>query len=251
MAGLRNVLWQPDHNSGRQDTHRNPSGFSFSTVRDVVKAAAPGLSSFLRDAMPEVGHVLGTGSTWSMASMANRMRALHYAEADAKQIQHECAGHVTVEDFMPMPYKSYKEMGRATLRLMIGKAVHDVTQDNKFVACPGDWPSQAFTNNIVRMGWTVSPQYLGYFLYCCCLPCSKTGAPANHELWEQWCRRCGKEGDDAVLALGTQARLLVCTIGPLQVSPLPPSPQKIIGRLGITAGKKKPNKWGIGCVCLI
>ena len=67
------------------------------------------------------------------------------------------------------------------------------------------------------MGWTVSPHYLGYFLYSCTLQCGKTGVAANPELWQMWCKRCGKEGEEAVLALGKQARLLQCTIGPLHV----------------------------------
>ena len=82
---------------------------------------------------------------------------------------------------------------------------------------PGDWPAQAFMLNVLRMGWTASPGHLGAFLCACTRACAESGVRGAQELRDGWEKRCGLLGREAVLALGSQARFLVTTIGPLHV----------------------------------
>ena len=75
LPNLRNVEVDEDK------PHRDPAGFSFSTLDLVLKAACPGLPTFLSKAMPQCGVALGGDVPWSINKMKNDIRSVHKTAA--------------------------------------------------------------------------------------------------------------------------------------------------------------------------
>ena len=87
---------------------------------------------------------------------------------------------------------------------------------------PLDWPAREFTEGLILQGWTTAmakhrgPIHLGRLLYKACTEaCLRSGKPAAPEIWEGWCKTCGKTGDAAIEELGMCVRLVVPITGPL------------------------------------
>ena len=203
-----------------QGSHRNPAGFSFSTIAAVLRAACPGGPAFGELALRLCG--FNADSPYSNAAVGNRIKTLHYAEAAENDIK-AMASSVYVEDFLLWPFKSYGEFGRSIVGLCTSQLVFDATSKKKIVMVPGDWPAQQFTSNVIRQGFLKSPEFLGRYLHACCLAgktSPKTGAkavPPAVELWKKWEARCGASGTEAMSELGHRAIYLQTTIGPLHV----------------------------------
>jgi len=118
-------------------SHLNPAGFSGSTIDMLLGLGGPGKESCLVYS----ARVLPGGlqhTTFSTAATRNRIASVNYAEATYQE-QLRAFNGANLIDILEQNFRSYGEMGRAILRLMSCKALHDVAAAGFQIVVVGDW----------------------------------------------------------------------------------------------------------------